>query len=123
MQVKNVRTPQGADWGKVKAYFSIVTDEGIEIHSCRVIDGSQLKEDDALLHGKKIPHNDFYVTPPAKMRRNKGQPVLGSDGKPVYDNLAWIPKALFPELIDLLGNDIEVSGEEAFVPADEDIPF
>lgn len=99
MQIKNVKTPQGTDWGKVKALFSIVTDEGFEIHSCKLIDGAK----------------GFFVTGPTKARYRDGKPVM-EDGKAKYDHLLWIPDTLKDEIVDLASNEV-------LVPADEDVPF
>jgi len=91
MKIDNL---QIRDWGKVKATFSIVTEEGITIYNCRIVEGK----------------NGLFVSLPREER---------SDGN-WYDRVG-MPRELKDELTETvikkyneLSGNKDISNDDAF---------
>ena len=101
MTIKDMRT---GEWGKIVAFFTVVTSEGFEIKGCKLVNG---------VYGlfvsapqEKNPKNDEY-----------------------YDTV-WIPKEVRPELERLASTEYSPHGdvgdkkpETATAQSDGNIPF
>ncbi len=92
MKIKDMRT---GNWGKIVAFFTIVTSEGFEIKGCKLVDGQ----------------NGLFVSAPQEKNPKDGE----------YYDTVWIPKEARPELEKLASEEYSPVKEKAV--ADGDIPF
>ena len=90
MTIKDMRT---GTWGKIVAFFTIVTSEGFEIKGCKLIDGA----------------NGLFVSAPQEKNEK--------DDK--YYDTVWIPKEARPELEKLVSTEYSAVDEKS----SETIPF
>jgi|TARA_R100001443_G_scaffold25736_1_gene38741 stage V sporulation protein G len=92
MKIKDMRT---GNWGKIVAFFTIVTAEGFEIKGCKLVDGA----------------NGLFVSAPQEKNPKNDE----------YYDTVWIPKEVRPELEKLASESYSpVKGETV---NSEDIPF
>ena len=103
MKIKDMRT---GEWGKIRAFFTIVTSEGFEIKGCKLVDGQ----------------NGVFVSAPQEKNKKNDE----------YYDTVWIPKEVRPELEKLASqeysphNQVESGNvEQASLTEtnDGDVPF
>tara|TARA_R110002167_G_scaffold148707_9_gene341785 strand:+ start:1665 stop:1943 length:279 start_codon:yes stop_codon:yes gene_type:complete len=89
MEVKFWRANPNQD-SNIKGFFTVVTNEGFEIKSCKLISGSK----------------GLFVAPPSQKGTDK------ATGEDKYYDLAWIPKEVQQPLLDMLSSDVELKQDE-----------
>ena len=92
MEIKYWRENPNQD-SNIKGFFTIVTQEGFEIKSCKLIAGPK----------------GLFVAPPSQKGKDGD---VDENGKQKYYDLAWIPKEVQQPLLDLLSQDVELTNEE-----------
>lgn len=80
------------DKGKLKGYLTIKTSEGFEMKGFKLIEGD----------------NGLFVASPSQKGKDP-------DGNEKWYDMVWIPKELNQSLLDLVGNQVDLS--------DSEIPF
>ena len=91
MTIKDMRT---GEWGKIRAFFTVVTSEGFEIKGCKLVDGA----------------NGMFVSAPQEKNPKDGE----------YYDTVWIPKEVREPLMELASNEYSPVKEKV---ADGNIPF
>ena len=79
--------------GKVKGFMTIVTSEGFEMKNFKLIEGA----------------NGLFVGAPSQKGTDK-------DGNEKWYDMVWIPKELNEQLVDLAGNEVDMSQDSNPVP-------
>ena len=96
MKIKDYRKLDNG--GKVKGFMTIVTSEGFEMKSFKLIEGE----------------NGLFIGAPSQKGTDK-------EGNEKWYDMVWIPKELNQELIELVSNHIDPSTDMSSQSAD--IPF
>ena len=103
MKIKNFR--QG-EWGKIRAFFTLITNEGLEIKGMKLVEGSK----------------GFFVSAPQEKKE--------VNGVTEYYDTVWIPKEIREPLNELASNeyanpssDMPKSEPKQASLTEDDIPF
>ena len=98
MTIKDMRT---GSWGKIIAFFTVVTSEGFEIKGCKLVEGV----------------NGIFVSAPQEKNPKDGE----------YYDTVWIPKEVRPDLEKLASAEYSpvnnVESRETQLNNEEKIPF
>ena len=79
--------------GKVKGFLTIVTSEGFEMKSFKLIEGE----------------NGLFIGAPSQKGKDQ-------DGNEKWYDTVWVPKELNQTLLDLVANEIALSADANPVP-------
>ena len=90
MKIKDFRKLENG--GKVKGFMTIVTSEGFEMKNFKLVEGE----------------NGLFIGAPSQKGKDQ-------DGNDKWFDMVWIPKELNQSLLDLVGNQVDLS--------DSEIPF
>ena len=104
MKIKNFR--QG-EWGKIRAFFTLITNEGFEIKGMKLVEGSK----------------GFFVSAPQEKKE------IG--GEMQYFDTVWIPEHIREPLNEMASNEynnpsdarVEQKQEKQPSLSGDDIPF
>ena len=81
------------DKGNLKGYLTIKTSEGFEMKGFKLMDGE----------------NGLWVASPSQKGKDQ-------DGNEKWYDMVWIPKDLNQELLDAVGNHVDLSESTSDVP-------
>lgn len=82
MTIKDMRT---GSWGKIVAFFTVVTADGFEIKGCKLVDGS----------------NGLFVSAPQEKNKKDDE----------YYDTVWIPKEAREKLMELASAEYSPHGD------------
>ena len=91
MKIKDFRKLDNG--GKVKGFLTIVTSEGFEMKSFKLIEGE----------------NGLFIGAPSQKGKDQ-------DGNETWYDTVWVPKELNQTLLDLVANEIDLSADANPVP-------
>ena len=86
MKIKDFRKLDNG--GKVKGFLTIVTSEGFEMKSFKLIEGE----------------NGLFIGAPSQKGKDQ-------DGNEKWYDTVWVPKELNQTLLDLVANEIDLSAD------------
>jgi DNA-binding cell septation regulator SpoVG len=87
MTIKNYRENPNQD-SKIKGFFTLVTQEGIEVKNCKLIQGQK----------------GMFAAPPSQ--KGKEGEIDEKTGKQKFYDLAWIPPEVQQPIIDELSQEV-----------------
>lgn len=91
MKIKDFRKLDNG--GKVKGFLTVVTSEGFELKSFKLIEGE----------------NGLFVGAPSQKGKDQ-------DGNDKWYDMVWVPKELNETLLDLVANEIDLNTDSNPVP-------